>query len=83
MEAIEIDWRDHIHSDPKILLGKPTIKGTRLSVELMLELMAAGWTNEMILESYPTLKQEDLIAVFLYLRECITHELYFPLSKTA
>ena len=78
-----INWPDHIHSNPKILLGKPTIKGTRVSVELILELFAQGWTNSMILESYPTIKKEDLTAVFLYLRECMEHELYFPLSKSA
>jgi uncharacterized protein (DUF433 family) len=78
-----INWRNHIHSDPEILLGKPTIKGTRLSVELLLELFAEGWTNEMILESYPTLKSKDLTAVFLYLRECMENELYFPISKSA
>ena len=48
-----MNWREHIHSDPTVLLGKPTIKGTRLSVELILELFEIGWTKEMILESYP------------------------------
>jgi uncharacterized protein (DUF433 family) len=78
-----IDWRDHIHSDPKILLGKPTIKGTRISIELILELLAKGWTNDMLLESYPSIKMEDITAVFLYLKECIQHELYFPIAKSA
>ena len=75
-----MNWRKHIHSDPKILLGKPTIKGTRISVELILELFAAGWTMEQLLESYATLKREDILATFAYLRECIGQELYFPLS---
>ena len=78
-----VNWRDHVHSDPKILLGKPIIKGTRLSVELVLELYAEGWTNKMILESYPTIKKEDLTAVFLYLKECMENELYFPIPKSA
>jgi uncharacterized protein (DUF433 family) len=50
-----MDWKLHIHSDPNILLGKPVIKGTRLSVEFILGLFAEGWTEQQILESYPTL----------------------------
>ncbi len=77
-----IDWRKHIHSDYTILAGKPVIKGTRISVELILELFAAGWTEEMILQSYPNLKQDDIKAVFAYLREVVEQELYFPLIQT-
>ncbi len=77
-----IDWRKHIHSDEKILAGKPVIKGTRISVELILELLSNGWTEEMILESYPTLKSDDLRAVFAYLLEGVEQEIYFPLQQT-
>jgi uncharacterized protein (DUF433 family) len=75
-----MNWRDHIVSNKEILIGKPTIKGTRISVELILELLSIGWTEKMIFESYPGLTEDDLKAVFAYLRECIQHELYFPLS---
>ena len=75
---MENNWKNHIHSDPEILLGKPVIKGTRISVELILELYEKGWTEQIILESYPTLKTGDLRAVFNYLRDCIQQELYFP-----
>lgn len=78
-----MNWRDHIVSDKNILLGKPAIKGTRISVELILDLLAGGWTEEMILKSYPMLKQNDLMAVFAYLREGLDNELYLPLSKIA
>ena len=77
-----IDWREHIHHDEKILAGKPVIKNTRISVELVLELFAAGWTQAMILESYPRLTAENIRAVFAYLRECVEQELYFPLAQT-
>jgi len=77
-----IDWRKHIHHDEKILAGKPVIKNTRISVELILELFATGWTEEMILESYPRLTAEDIKAVFAYLRDCVQQELYFPLLQT-
>ena len=77
-----MDWKKHITSDKNILLGKPAIKGTRVSVELILDLLSTGWDEKMILESYPTLKQDDIKAVFAYLKECIQNELYFPLQKS-
>jgi len=77
-----MNWQNYIHSNPEILIGKPVIKGTRISVELILELFEKGWTNEMILESYPKLTETDVKAVFAYLRECVQHELFFPITKT-
>ena len=77
-----MNWQNYIHSNPEILIGKPVIKGTRISVELILELFEKGWTNEMILESYPKLTETDVKAVFAYLRECVQHELFFPINKT-
>lgn len=62
-----MNWRDHIISDKDVLLGKPTIKGTRISVELILDLLANGWTEKMLFESYPSLSEQDLKAVFAYL----------------
>jgi uncharacterized protein (DUF433 family) len=41
-----VDWREYIHSDPGILLGKPVVKGARLSVEFLIGLFAGGWTEE-------------------------------------
>ena len=61
-----MNWKQHIHSDPTILLGKPVIKGTRISVELILELYKNGWSKEVILNSYPSLVADDLTAVFEY-----------------
>ena len=58
-----MDWRDYIHSDPKIAVGKPVVKGTRLAVEFLLDLYAAGWTEAQILENYPHLTPEALCAV--------------------
>lgn len=78
-----MDWRLHIISNDAVLLGKPTIKGTRISVELILDLMANGWTEKMIFESYPQLTSEDLKAVFAYLKEGLETELYFPIPKSA
>jgi uncharacterized protein (DUF433 family) len=55
-------WRDYIEENPKILGGKPIFKGTRLSVELVLERLAAGETNEELLRQYPTLRPEHIRA---------------------
>jgi uncharacterized protein (DUF433 family) len=75
-----MNWQDYIVSDKQILLGKPIIKGTRISVELILELFSSGWTEQQILESYPTINSDSLRAVFAYLKDCIQQELYFPIS---
>lgn len=73
-------WQDYIVSDRQVILGKPTIKGTRLSVELILELLESGWNEKQILESYPSLTEESIRAVFAYLKDCLQQELYFPIS---
>ncbi len=75
-----MNWQEHIVSDKNILLGKPTIKGTRLSVELILELLSNGWSEQMLYESYPNLTETQLQAVFAYLKDCIQNELFFSLS---
>jgi len=78
-----MNWQEYIISNKEVLLGKPTIKGTRISVELILELLATGWTEKQILESYPGLNEQNLKAVFAYLKDCIQQELFFPLPKSA
>ncbi|HEY7213078.1 MAG TPA: DUF433 domain-containing protein [Thermoanaerobaculia bacterium] len=67
-------WENYIHSDPEVLLGKPVVKGTRLSVEFLLGLLAAGWTQEQILENYPTLTSEALRAVLAFAAEAMQDE---------
>ncbi len=69
-----MEWRDRIHSDRKILSGKPVVRGTRLSVEFLLRLFAAGWTEEQVLKNYPNLEPEDLRAVFAYAAETAREE---------
>ena len=78
-----MEWSEYIVSDKDVLLGKPIIRNSRISVELILELLSLGWTEEMIFESYPQLQAVHLQAVFSYLRECMQQELFFPLSKSA
>jgi uncharacterized protein (DUF433 family) len=78
-----MNWREYIISDKEVLLGKPTIKGTRISVELILDLLSNGWTEKMIFESYPKLGENELKAVFSYLKDCMENELYFSMPKSA
>ena len=63
------DWRSRITVDPEVLAGKPVIKGTRMAVEFIVELLANGWTIEEVLENYPQLKREDVIAALKYAAE--------------
>jgi len=72
-----MDWKAHIHSNPKILLGKPVIKGTRLSVEFILGLLSEGWTQQQIIENYPTLNSESIQAVFAFAAECLKEDVFY------
>ena len=79
-----MNWKDHIISEKEILLGKPTLKGTRISVEHIIGLLAQGWSEAQILENYPRLTKESLQAVFAYIQECIHDGLLFsPIRKFA
>ena len=80
-----INWRDHIHSDKELLLGKPVIKGTRLSVDFILERLADGWSEQQLLENYPRLTKEDLQGVFNYAYECMQDGLLYesPVKKVS
>ena len=73
-------WQDRIEVDPAILVGKPVIKGTRLAVEFLLELMAEGWTAEQILGNYPQLNGDDLQAALHYAAESSKRERVFPIA---
>ena len=65
------DWRSRITIDPNVLAGKPVIRGTRISVEFILDMLANGWTIEEILENYPQLEGEDVIAALKYAAEVL------------
>lgn len=78
-----MNWRDYIHADPAILTGKPVVRGTRLGVEFLLELFAAGWTHEQVLESYPHLTLEALRAVFAFAAEAMHDESFYAVSVGA
>jgi len=72
-----VKYKERIEINPNILLGKPIIKGTRISVEFILELLANGWNNEEILENYPQLSKEDILAAIEYSLEILKEEKVF------
>ena len=59
-------YKDRIEINPNILAGKPIIKGTRISVDFILELLSEGWSYEEILKNYPQLNKEDILAAIEY-----------------
>jgi uncharacterized protein (DUF433 family) len=64
--------------DPNVLTGKPVIRGTRLSVEFIIGLMAEGWSETDILANYPGIVHEDIIACLAYARDALSSEKVFP-----
>lgn len=75
-----MEWRDRIEVDPAVLVGKPVIKGTRLAVEFVMELLSNGWTHEQILENYPGLSVADIRACLAYATEILQGERVYPLA---
>ena len=65
---------EKIEFDQNILKGKPIIKGTRISVEFILELLSSGMTHEEILKEYPHLKKDDILSALDYAVKIIKHE---------
>ncbi|MDX2149938.1 MAG: DUF433 domain-containing protein [Bryobacteraceae bacterium] len=61
-----MSWPDRIVVDPETLAGKPVIRGTRLAVEFILDVLAAGQSEDQILSSYPGLTHEDILACLSY-----------------
>ncbi len=61
-----MNWQERIVIDPQILVGKPIVKGTRLAVEFIVDLLAQGWPESEILRNYPGLTEEDIWACLSY-----------------
>jgi uncharacterized protein (DUF433 family) len=76
-----LDWRDHISSDPKIMVGKPCIKGTRIPVDLILEELAHGRESGDLLQAYPRLSDEDIKACLQFAAEYLRDITVYPLAS--
>lgn len=73
-------WEDRIALDPAVMVGKPVVKGTRLTVELIVGLLADGWSQDEVLQNYPGLTREDILACLDYARDRLRGERVYPLS---
>ena len=76
-----MDWRSRIVADPDVLVGKPVIKGTRISVELVMDLLAAGYTTDQIIEQYDHLIREDIQACLAYAKEVLQTERVYSVKR--
>jgi uncharacterized protein (DUF433 family) len=74
-------YKERIESNPKVMLGKPVIKGTRITVELILKKLSEGATRQEVIDMYPHLKEEDINAVLEYASEVIKNEDVIDLSE--
>lgn len=75
-----MDWEDRITADPKVLVGKAVVKGTRLAVEFIIDLLASGWSETQILDNYPGLTHEDIVACLRYANELVKAERVYPVE---
>ncbi len=75
-----MNWKDRIVIDPHILVGKPIVKGTRLAVEFIVDLLAQGWPELEIIRNYPGLTHEDIQACLAYASALLRIERVYPLE---
>ena len=76
-----MNWKEHITADPAVLVGKPVVKGTRLSVEFILELIAEGWSEADMLRNYPGLTREQILACVAYAKDRLSDEKLLALPR--
>jgi uncharacterized protein (DUF433 family) len=72
--------QERIVVDPQILVGKPVVKGTRLAVEFLIDLLAQGWSEGDILRNYPGLTHDDILACLAYASQRLKSEKVYPLA---
>ncbi len=77
------ELRERITTNPKVMLGKPTIRGMRITVEQILRAFAGGISEVELLEEYPLLEKEDFQAVFAYVAELVEEEQVYPIAVAA
>lgn len=75
--------QQQIISDPAVMMGKPVIAGTRITVELILEKLAAGETTEEILSAHPRLTREAIFAALKFASEAIRADVVYPIAQRA
>ncbi len=75
-----MQWQGHIGADPAVLVGKPVIRGTRLSVEFIIGLLAEGWSESELTRNYPGLTREQIQACLAYAKDRLSDERVYATS---
>ena len=78
-----LNWQERIVSDPKIMFGKPVIRGTRIPVELVLEKLANGETIEDLLVAYPRIMREDVSSCLFYAQHSVKNDIIYATEVAA
>ena len=78
---VDQQLQHRIHIDPKNMVGKPVIRGTRIPVELIVRMLAQGTSESDILREYPRLPSDDIRAALIYAAQVLAHEDVFPLTS--
>uniref|UniRef100_E6QU43 Protein containing DUF433 n=1 Tax=mine drainage metagenome TaxID=410659 RepID=E6QU43_9ZZZZ len=76
-----MNWKEHIEVNPDVLVGKPVIKGTRISVELILDRFADGWSMQDMLAAYPNVNRENVLAALSFASELFKEETFVAVGK--
>jgi len=82
-ERGDMDWRNYIDRHPDVLAGKPRLKGTRISVELILGRLGEGWTLEQLLQAYPQISADQIQACLAYAAEAIATDDIVDVPRSA
>ena len=77
------EWKPRITVDPDILCGKPIVRGTRISVDLLMDRLADGWTVEEILAAYPSITKDDVLAAIAFVTEVFREEDFVAIRKAS
>ena len=80
---MSLEIAQHIISDPDIMMGKPVIKGTRITVELILEKMGAGESTQQILAAHPRLTAEDIQAALTFASQALRADVLYPIQAAS
>ena len=75
-----MEWRDRIVVDPEVVFGRPVVKGTRLAVAFVIDLLAHGCTVEEVLDNYPQLTREDIHACLAYAGDLVQEQVVYPVG---
>ena len=77
---MKTEWKKFVSPDPKVMLGKPVIKGTRITVELILEKLAEGESLEQIIESHPLISKKAIYACISFAKDSVKNETAYSLA---